>query len=349
MAVQDDAELLDMMLEDLDAQKDLYRPGPYWSGYVLRTEKAIHSDGLVDFRSNSRIGKGYADTVLINPLDLSTLDSWKSRLYHRITQVSPFKRRFVDPYLKHNELHFQQTQKYRDLYFTELLADWFSEFIEKYDLPETLIGNPQDIVSIKGHRIGRSYLGAFLRIHNYSKTVDFTKLSSVFEIGGGFGAFAHTLLHCFPNVRRYLYLDIPPILYVGTQYLKYFFGNDVTDYRATRSSKAIEFSPDDRREIIAVCPWQIERIDAEFDLFFNGSSFQEMTKDMVANYAQHIGRMLGGNSGLCLYVYREGKPDRTLLPEDICGIVEKSGSIQFEEVEPEVEIGDAHYFFGHRK
>ena len=151
-------------------------------------------------------------------------------------------------------------------------------------------------------------------------------------------------------MKKYLYLDIPPILYVGTQYLKHFYENEVIDYRQTRSTDTIRFSSNYEREIIAVCPWQIEKIDTNIDLFWNSASFQEMSNDRVINYTQHINRMLRDNkSKLYLYVHKGGKPEKTILAEELLQLIENKSSLIFERLEPEVEISNAHYFWGHRR
>ena len=152
--MQNDAKLLDMMLKDQLNQKDLFKPGPYWKEYSSRTAKAIRSDGLQNFRANHRIGKGYADTILMNPFDLSSFDSWKSKIYKSIIEFPFFKRHFIDPYIKHNEWHFQQVQRYKDLYYTNILGNWFSEFLDQHNpLPDTLVGNPQNTISINNYKI----------------------------------------------------------------------------------------------------------------------------------------------------------------------------------------------------
>ena len=347
--MQNDIALLDMMKKDQDNQQGLYHPGPYWKGYSSRTAKAIHFEGLKSFRSNPRIAKGYGDQVLIHPFDLSSLDSWKEKLYKKIIEIPVFKKYFIEPYIKHNLRHFQETQKYKNLYFTNILGEWFSQFSEKYNLPDTLIANPSNTVTIRDCKIGRCYLDAFLRLHNYSSQVDFSSVESVFEIGGGFGAWAHTLLHCFPNIKKYLYLDIPPILYVGTQYLKNFYKEELISYRETRNMDSIRFTSGGKREIIAVCPWQIERISANIDVFYNSASFQEMDEDMVINYSKHIKRMINDSSKICLLIYNGGKPEKTLLAENLLKIIEDNIPVEFKELEPEIEISDSHYFIASRK
>ena len=94
-----------------------------------------------------------------------------------------------------------------------------------YKIPETTIGGlqPESIVKIDNYKISKFYLEKLARIHTFSKERDFTKIKTVFEIGGGFGANAHLLLNLYPNIKKYIYLDIAPMLYVGTQYLKHFY------------------------------------------------------------------------------------------------------------------------------
>ena len=138
------------------------------------------------------------------------------------------------------------------------------------------------------------------------------------------------------------------MLYVGTQYLKQFYYDEVMDYLQTREKKKIKLSSNDQRQIIAICPWEIEKIDVDIDLFWNSNSFQEMTRDMVINYIQHIDRMLIDNndSKVCIFVYKSGNPDNTLMPKDLLKIIENNSSIVFDELEPEFEIRNAHYFLG---
>ena len=67
-----DIEILDLMLGDHADQPSVYQPGRYWMGYASRAARAIRSEGLVDFRSSNPIGRGFADTVTLDPF-------WDSR------------------------------------------------------------------------------------------------------------------------------------------------------------------------------------------------------------------------------------------------------------------------------
>ena len=62
------------------------------------------------------------------------------------------------------------------------------------------------------------------RIEKLSKSFNFKNINNFFEIGGGFGANVHFLITNFPNIKKILYLDAVPNIYVGTKYLEHHFG-----------------------------------------------------------------------------------------------------------------------------
>ena len=98
--------------------------------------------------------------------------------------------------------------------------------MSKYSVPYSPGGCARK-VKVRGSWVGILYLD-LLDQHDYqAKFIDFKRVRSVFEIGGGFGANIHLLLENYNNIRKVIYLDIPPNLYVGTQYLKAFFGDAV--------------------------------------------------------------------------------------------------------------------------
>ena len=79
------------------------------------------------------------------------------------------------------------------------------------------------------------------RIDILAKTFDFKNIKSFFEIGGGFGANIHFLLTNFPNIKKIIYLDAVPNIYVGSEYLRHFYGKSVQDYLNTCESEKISF------------------------------------------------------------------------------------------------------------
>ena len=56
------------------------------------------------------------------------------------------------------------------------------------------------------------------RIDILSNTFNFKNIRSFFEIGGGFGSNIHFLLTNFQNIKKIVYLDTVPNIFVGTEY-----------------------------------------------------------------------------------------------------------------------------------
>ena len=93
--------------------------------------------------------------------------------------------------------------------------------------------------------------------------------------------------------------------------------------------KKISFTDNDELEILAICPWQIENLDAPVDYFWNSSSFQEMPEPVVINYAKHISRNLSDDGKVCFFAYDGGNPRKTILPNRLKELLEINMSINF--------------------
>lgn len=292
--MKDNPELLSLMINDLETQKGIYRAGPYWQGYCVRIVEAINKYGIKNFRSNHSISKGYADSVALDPSTQLGGGSWKSKLLAKVINIPIIKEKIFSPYLKYINFHYNKMKEYRSYYYKKKFGKWLLQ----YNLPDTLAGGCQEWVDIAGKKIAVNYITHLARIHNFSKHIDFNKLETVFEIGGGYGANIHLLLHLYPNIRKVLYLDIPPVLYIATQYLKQFY--NVKDYTVTRDAVEISFEENKKIEIIAICPWQIEKVNVKCDLFWNSVSFQEMEVDIIENYIDQIYRLSSDDISLCL-------------------------------------------------
>lgn len=313
----DNVRLLELMLDDGRRQAGVHRPGPYWERAAEFAALAMRERGLSGFRSSGSglIGQGYTDGVSLDPTVAWTKGRWPRRALKRIVDV-PFVRRTVfkafDDALRDRQAHVDRVegQLLRVLHEKRLVS---SGLLGR--LPDTLYGGCDLTAEIGGRTISRHYLFTLFQLENLAREVDFSQVRTVFEVGGGFGANAHLLLHLYPNIRKYLYLDIPPMLYVGTQYLRHFYPDAVRDYARTRSEGRLAFSDDGEREILAVAPWQLERFGGSFDLFFNSYSLQEMPPAVVANYAEQVKRLAGAGAKLCLLTYDADGAGDGRLPE----------------------------------
>lgn len=298
--LEDDFELLDIMLTDSKSQPPLYHPGPYWANKAKNSANEIKRCGIADFRGSANsIGLSYADNLNI---DVRTAHNHGlRRLALLLTKIYPLSKLF--------ESQVQWTKSFANesiIYAQEMLnlKERNRQILNKYSVPPSLLGNCLRKAKIDGQDYSIHYLSLLEQHDNIASHIDFNKARSIFEIGGGFGVNVHLLLENYKNIRKVLYLDIPPNLYVGTQYLKAFYGNAVSDYRALRHRDSIKFSANDDLEIYCIAPWQIEIFESPIDIFMNAHSFVEMPKNVVKNYADKFNRFPeAANAAIALTTY----------------------------------------------
>ena len=343
--IRNDTDLLRLMMRDEEQQSDLYRPGPYWRGYQHRTLRAIERLGIENFRRHPEIGKGFADTIAMSPLELETRpERLKHKLLTRIAGL-PKVKKLVRGYRELLDARTGHFLTYRSLYYDLLHRDWLEERLAEFTMPETLAGGSVDAVEIGGQRYALVYIRFLLALNSFERAADFTAMRSVMEIGGGFGAFMHLLLSRHDTIRKVVYLDIPPMIYLATQYLKSFFNDAVRDYRQTRESERIGFADNDDLEILCLCPWQIEHLDLSLDMLWNFSSFSEMPPAIVNNYAAHFKRLAGPEASVCLNMNKLASAT-TSSNEQVLGAF--SDMFRFSPVEPLSAEGVINYHLGRR-
>ena len=162
------------------------------------------------------------------------------------------------------------------------------------------------------------------RIDKLSKSFDFKNIISFFEIGGGFGANIHFLITNFPNIKKILYLDLVPNIYVGTEYLRHHYKEKVKDYLELRNLDKINFSKNNELEIFCIPPWLIEKVETEIDHFHNAASFVEMPKTVINNYVKFIKKFKTKEISLISYDH--------LIPFDHLGLIDLKTTCNPEEL-----------------
>lgn len=310
--IEDDLGLLKLMVGDVAGQHELYRPGRFWVKQSRNAVNEIRRCGLSNFRGRGNgIGLSYADrpdTDVRESMNFGARRLLKFALEH----VYPFNRALEGQVqLTHRVADEAMRDKARWLGGSQRIG----ELHAKYVIPYSLGGGCELWCEVGGERIANHYLALLDGIDHLSERIDLAGIRSFFEIGGGFGINLHLLLTNFPNVRKCVYLDIPPNLYVGTQYLKSHFDGAVKDYRGTRDLDAISFADDDSLEILCIAPWQIERLRMRLDLFHNAHSFVEMPEAVVRNYAQHVERLLDPARGSVALASYDNFDERTIHPD----------------------------------
>jgi len=303
-----DSKLLDILIKDQKKFKgSIYYPGPYWEKKCLRAAHNIKKNGLSEFRGITKgIGSSYTDGLT---LDARNESNFKGRLIGKLYSLPIINSIF------NTQLHITNT--YLNTYLKNLSIVYENDqkvlmLLKKYKFEDTVKFGCLQKFSLDNKEYSTHYLNMAHRIEFLSKTYNFNKINSYFEIGGGFGANIHFLLSNFKNIKKILYLDIVPNIYVGTQYLKKFFNDSVKDYLYLRKKEKISFANNDDLEILCVPPWLIEKLDLQIDHFHNANSFVEMTDKIIKNYCHFIKRF--NTKEVSLITYDNHNPNTTFEP-----------------------------------
>ncbi|MEP0943144.1 MAG: putative sugar O-methyltransferase [Rhizobiaceae bacterium] len=287
--MENDVPLLKAMMSDMALQKSIYQPGPYWQKYADKKYAYILENGISEFRKDTFISKGFGDSPINDPAVFWEKSGTNKAKVKKVLRTLPFFRNMFADYQRYIDSLINTKRSLQ----SNLIEIEYGNAIRELDPPVGLSEGCETTLNINGTTYSELYIEHVKRIINSREHVPFEECETMMEIGGGFGANIHILLNCYPNIKRVYYIDIPPVLYVGTQYLRSIFGDMVKDYRA-----GTVFSQE--REILCLAPWQIEQC-LPVDLFWNAASFAEMPVETVRNYGNFIDAkhyciiMSGGN------------------------------------------------------
>ncbi len=276
--------LLKILLEDeKKIDKSLYSSGPYWDYKNKKTIKEIQKKGILNFRGlNSGVGTSFTDNV---QFDIRNDLGFKGRIISSIFSL-PLIKKIFDHQLRITKSYIEDYLKVSSIIYSK--SEEVQKIISKYKFENTTEFDCIRKFNYQKKEYSTFYIEIANRINNLSTHFDFSKIKSFFEIGGGFGANIHFLVSNFTNIKKIIYLDAVPNIFVGTEYLKFFFGKNVKDYFFTRKLNKISFDNNNELEIICIPPWEIEKLDVKLDHFHNASSFVEMPENIVKNYCKFI-------------------------------------------------------------
>jgi hypothetical protein len=173
--------------------------------------------------------------------------------------------------------------------YAGLVLDVLADLFPDLRIPGGLgNGGAEDMLGWRGHKVSAAWVPYLCQVFDIYRAVPPGDVASLMEIGPGLGfsTLAHWALN--PGLRIVLNIDIPPILYVSTQFLKSIPDIQVVDYRATRDMDPIEPQPSLLPCVYQLAPWQLPKLRTRFHAFVNAFSFQEMEPDICRNYARFI-------------------------------------------------------------
>lgn len=347
-SLQNNLPLLKKMMADMKAQRNIYKPSPFWLESAAETARALERYGLENFRSSRKAtpGASFTDAPVLSMYDhiykfpQGIIGKFRGLIFRLVYEKEVLRRAFLDQI--DNKIRigaersiYKDYKFYRDYYWANSSStDWFSEVLRDYNIPDTTVGGCINAIRICGHTIGMSYFYTLARIFNFYDHIDFRKMSTMFIIGGGYGYEVHLMMSLFPNIKKCITLDIPPNLYIQTQYLKAVMKERVIDYFETSKMNRIKFSPSKETEIIPIAPWQIENIDASIDLLWNSCSFQEMTLRQVQNYALFAQNLMARSTQpkICLTMYNR---EATTLRAEVLDAFE---NFRFEQIQAKRKV-----------
>ena len=315
--------LLDELIRDeIKVDRALYSSGPYWNYKNKRAILEIKKKGLKDFRGlTSGIGTSFADNLT---LDIRNELGIKGRIIGKVFSL-PILGKIFNSQVKLTQNYLNQFIKNQSIVYSNNKN--VQNLINSYKFENNIEFGCIQTFKYLNKTYSCSYLEMADRVDKLSKSFNFKVAKNFFEIGGGFGANIHFLITNFSNIKKILYLDTVPNIFVGTSYLKHFFGKKVKDYVELKNFNRISFSNNDELEIFCIPPWLIEKVDVEIDHFHNAASFVEMPKEVIKNYIKFIKKFK--TKEISLISYHPFDPNTTFNPEELNEFFENKLKISY--------------------
>jgi putative sugar O-methyltransferase len=286
--VANDPALLDLLLADAEAAGEPWVATPYWRGYAGRIARELRTRGLAAFRTNQRILKGFAFGGAATP----TLPQagWKRALWRGAERL-PIVSRIV---AEHRRLLRAQARHAGSLRvrIAGLALDAIAERFPDLRPPRNLAaGGAEDRFEWRGHEVTADWVTYLARAADFYAAVPAREVAGIVEVGGGLGhsLLAHMALN--PRLGVAVHVDIVPVIYVSTQYLKAIPDLRVVDYRELRDAAEIAAVPRGGATVYQAPPWLLPKFAGALDYFFNAYSFQETEPEVAEAYAKHLMRL----------------------------------------------------------
>ncbi len=311
----DDYKLLNLMVNDASKAKGVHRPGPYWLTRTKCALKDIKKFGLQDFRGMKSVtGTSFSDNFYVD-IRGSYNFGLRSAITNLFRYVYPFDK-FFDAQVRLTASYFDLANLYKNQYLYN--NQRVKYLLSKYDINfETTRGGCLSFLEKDSVKIAHHYLQLLDTLDHIDNKVSLAGKKACFEIGGGFGVNTHLLVEIF-KIKKIIYLDIVPNLYVGTQYLKSFYGEKVIDYRRIQNRDVIKFAKNNDLEIFCIAPHQIDKIESEVDFFHNAHSFVEMPEEVIINYVKIVeSKLAKNNSAISIVSYGDPDLNTTIHPEKL--------------------------------
>ncbi len=212
----------------------------------------------------------------------------KRMLPQEVVKESEEKSKRINPHV-----YFSQEQsRYYNL-LTILLweyAKWQVKPEILNTLEEPLVGNPP-VIKHDGRLISQDIANSALEYQSITEGLKGSELSSVMEVGAGYGRVAYVFLTLHPSIR-YFIVDIPPALYISQRYLSEAFPNKrIFRFKDFKSYKLVQ-QEIEAADIIFLIPHQLSLLPEKMaDLFVAINCLNEMTSSIRTLYFNYVNRL----------------------------------------------------------
>ena len=317
MGLRNDVSLLRRMMSAQEAAPAVYGPGGYWSKKTQVAYKELSEKGVTNFRSmHNNAAQSYADTLLLSAGDHHV--GVKRLLAKILWKIPPFKQ-LLAAQLRVAKSHIDQLIKLES--YTLNNSERVYDLLQKYSICEgQLLGEVDRKSLVYGEMRSHHMIHMLDLLDRMMERVNVGDRSSYLEIGGGFGANVFLMVQNFPNIKKYIYVDIAPNLYVATQFLRANFGSAVCDFSQLEDRGSVSFNNDSNLEIICVLPHQLKDVKTEIDIFHNANSFVEMPMAVACNYATQVDNILSDIGVVLLTSYGTFDKSTTFDPDELCSL-----------------------------
>ncbi len=275
-------ELLNLMLQDMAIQDNLYKPTAFWEYGSQLIINELEQNNIKDFR-NLHTTRGFfvpgysAFEYLENTQKYDpTIDEF-DKLVGDKRFVTKLQRVFTG--------YANAFSDYRVLQASNLNKHPYTDKVS-----ESKVGNPIEQHHFNERNFSRSFLNYLLGLNFLKQTVDTENIKTVMEIGGGFGTLGEILLGDERNEAFYINADIPPVGFVSSYYLQEVFGKEnIADYSDLKELEILDIETlKEKYKALNITSWQVPKLQGKIDLFVNFISFQEMEPEVVQNYCNYI-------------------------------------------------------------
>lgn len=316
-----DYNLFQILKEDYRKNNRIFfvQPSSWWSRKIGRIENDILSRDFSNFRGfDPGMNVGFSDG---SPLDMRHLNT-KRQNYLNFFQLKIWKQKY--------DQQIFLTKKYYDTSF-KLMSFFYEQnantkyLLKSYNLNNTAKFGCVKKIKIKNKFVSFSAIEMVNKIDLINNTEKLKKTLSYCEIGGGFGLNTQLIAQNFKNIKKFLYIDIYPTIFYGTNYLKKIFGKSVIDYTKTKKLNEIKFKNDKSLEIICIPNWEIDKLNMKIDHFHNSYSFTEMSEKIITKYIEVLKKLNTEVSSLCFYPFSSSSSIQPIKIERIIKIYKKFG------------------------